>query len=234
MVFYHNLLYWISLMLGQGGARLAKNMHEHVFIDVPRPGNMLAMRGGYRRMRPCRQCHGNGSHESQTQPPPTKGCRQPGPKKVKNSVNFFFALKSGSACGPSNVFFHKNFSHIFHCVARGCFDGFSRFFSHIFSHYFSHGFSRRIFRTCLLRIFLTHFFIAVCCPKFFNSLKSQHCVTVPETGHTTTCRSSPSLLTQYSHKQVENIKSFWKDKRQIFTLQTIRHNFHQLSRGSIL
>ena len=38
-VFYHNLLYWISLMLGQGGAKLAKNMQEHVFIDVPRPGN---------------------------------------------------------------------------------------------------------------------------------------------------------------------------------------------------
>ena len=210
-------------MLGQGGARLAKNMQEHVFIDVPRPGNMLAVRGGYTRMRPCRQCHGNGSHESQPPPPPTKGCRQPGPKKVKNSVKFFFALKSGSACGPSNVFFHKNFSHIFHCVARGFFAGFSRFFSHIFSHYFSHGFSRRIFRTSLLRIFLTHFFIAVCCPKGFHSLQSQHCVTVPKTGHTTTCRSSPSLLTQYSHEQVENFKSFWKDKRQIFTLQTIRH-----------
>ena len=55
----------------------------------------------------------------------------------------------------------------------------------------------------------------MCCPKGFHSLQSQHCVTVPETGHTTTCRSSPSLLTQCSHKQVETIKNFWKDKRQI-------------------
>ena len=63
----------------------------------------------------------------------------------------------------------------------------------------------------------------MCCPKGFHSVQSQHCVTVPETGHTTTCRSCPSLLTQYSHKQVENFKRFWKDKHQSFTLQTIRH-----------
>ena len=165
---------------------------------------MLAVRGGYTRMRPCRQCHGNGSHESQTPPPPTKGCRQPGPKKVKNSVNFFFALKSGSACGPSNCFLLTIFSHIFHCVARGVFDGFFAIFFAHFSHNFLHGFSHRLLCTALLRIFLTHFFIAVGCPKGFHSLQSQHCVTVPETGHTTTCRSSPSLLTQYSYKEVEN------------------------------
>ena len=145
MVFYHNLLYWISLMLGQGGARLAKNMQEHVFIDVPRPGNMLAVRGGYTRMRPCRQCHGNGSHESQTPPPPTKGCRQPGPKKVKNSVNFFFALKSGSACGPSYAFIHKAFSHIFHCAARGLLT-------------VSHDFFRTFFRVIFRTVFLAEFF----------------------------------------------------------------------------
>ena len=227
MVFYHNLLYWISLMLGQGGARLAKNMQEHVFIDVPRPGNMLAVRGGYTRMRPCRQCHGNGSHESQTPPPPTKGCRQPGPKKVKNSVNFFSHSKVFLPAVPAMFFFTKIFRTFFHCVARGFLHVFFHdFFAH-FSHYFSHGFSRRIFRTSLLRIFLTHFFIAVCCPKGFHSLQSQHCVTVPETGQTTTCRSSPSILTQYSHKQVENFESFWKDKRQIFTLQTIRHKHFQ-------
>ena len=167
--------------------------------------------------------HGNGSHESQTPPPPTKGCRQPGPKKVKNSVNFFFRTQKWFCLRSQQCFFHKNFSHIFHCVAKGFFAGFSRFFSLIFSHCFSHGFSCRIFRMSLLRIFLAHVFIAVCCPKGFHSLQSQHCVTRPKTGHTTTCRSSPSLLTQYSHKQVEKIKSFWKDKRQIFTLQTIRH-----------
>ena len=217
-------LYWISPMLGQGGARLAKNMQEQGFIDVPRPGNMLAVRGGYTRMRPCRQCHGDGSHESQTPPHPRKGCRLPGPKKVKNSVKFFFALKSGSACGPSNVFFSQKFFAHFSLCCQRFFCRFFTIFSHIFSHYFSHGFSRRIFRTSLLRIFLTHFFIAVCYPECCHSLQSQHCGSVPKTSHTTTCRSSPSLLTQYSHKQVENFQSFWKDKRQIFTLQTIRHN----------
>ena len=150
-------------------------------------------------------------------------------KKWKIPWNFFSHSKVVLPAVPAMFFFTKIFRTFFHCVARGFFDGFSRFFSHIFSHYFSHGFSRRIFRTSLLHIFLTHFFVAVCCPKGFHSLKSQHCVTVPETGHTTTCRSSPSLLTQYSHKQVEKIKSFWKDKRQIFTLQTIRHNKSQCS-----
>ena len=135
--------------------------------------------------------------------PPTKGCWQPGPKKVKKSVRFFFALKNGSACGPSTVFFfHKIFRTFFHSVARGFFCTFFTIFSLIFSHYFSHCFSHRIFRTSLLHIFLTHLFRAVCCPQGFHSLQPQHCVTVPETGHTTTCRSSPSLLTQYSHKQV--------------------------------
>ena len=132
-------------------------------------------------------------------------------KKWKILWFFFFALKSGSACSSSNVFFSpKFFAHFFTVLPEGFFAGFSRFFSHIFSHHFSHGFSRGIFRTSLLRIFLTHFFMAVCCPKGFHSLQSQHCVTVPKTGHTTTCRSSPSLLTQYSHKQVENFKVFGK------------------------
>ena len=204
MVVYHNLLYWISLMLGQGGARLAKNMQEHVFIDVPRPGNMLAVRGGYTRMRPCRQCHGNGSHESQTPTPSNKGLQTTWPEKSEKFREFFFShSKVVLPAVPAMFFFTKIFRTFFHCVARVFFAGFSRFFSHIFSHHFSHGFSRRIFRTPLLRIFLTQFFIAVCCPKGFHSLQSQHCVTVPKTGHTTTCRSSPSLLTQYSHKQVE-------------------------------
>ena len=140
-------------MLGQGGARLAKNMQEHVFIDVPRPGNMLAVRGGYTRMRPCRQCHGNGSHESQTPPPPTKGCRQPGPKKVKNSVKFFLALKSGSACGPSNVCFTKFLSRNFSLCCQ-------RFFFPVFRDFFR-TLLRTIFRTAFLAEFshvpFTHF-----------------------------------------------------------------------------
>ena len=190
-------------------ARLAKNMQEHVFIDVPRPGNMLAVRGGYTRMRPCRQCHGNGSHESQTPPPPTKGCRQPGPKEVKKSVNFFLALKSGSACGPSNVFFTKKFRTFFTVLPEGFCMFFSRFFRTFFALFFARFFSQD-FSHVPFTHFSDTFFIAVCCPKGFHSLQSQHCVTVPETGHTTTCRSSPSLLTQYSHKQVEKMKVFGK------------------------
>ena len=140
--------------------------------------------------------NGNGFHESQTPPPPTKGCRQPGPKKMKNSVKFFFRTQKWFCLRSQQCFFHKFFSHIFHCVARGFLHVFFMIFSHIFSHDSSHNFSRKILRTSLLCIILAHFFIAVCCPKGFHSLQSQHCVTVPETGHTTTCRSSPSLLTQ--------------------------------------
>ena len=162
--------------------------------------------------------------------PSNKGVQTAWPEKSeKFRENFFRTQKWFCLRSRQCFFFTKIFRTFFHCVARGFFDGFSRFFSHIFSHYFSHGDSRRIFRMSLLRIFLTHFFIAVCCPKGFHSLQSQHYVTVPETGHTTTCRSSPSLLTQYSHKQVEKIKSFWKDKRQNFTLQTIRH-YHYFPR----
>ena len=138
-------LYWISPMVGQGGARLAKNMQEHVFIDVPRPGNMLAVRGEYTRMRPCRQCHGNGSHESQTPPHPTKGCRQPGPKKVKNSVNFFRTQKWFCLRSQQCFFFHKNFSHSFSLCCQRFFAGFSRCFRTFF---------RIIFRT----VFLAEFF----------------------------------------------------------------------------
>ena len=170
-------------------------------------------------MRPCRQCHG-------TNPTPSnKGLQTAWPEKSEKFREFFFRAQKWFCLRSQQCFFsQKFFAHFFTVLPEVFFAGFSRFFSHIFSHYFSHGFSRRIFRTSLLRIFLTHFFIAVCCPKGFHSLQSQHCVTVPKTGHTTTCRSSPSLLTQYSHKQVEHFKSFWKDKRQIFTLQTIRHN----------
>ena len=167
MVFYHNLLYWISLMLGQGGARLAKNMQEHVFIDVPRPGNMLAVRGRYTRMRPSRQCHGNGSHESQTPPPPTKGCRQPGPKKVKNSVECFFALKSGSACGPSNVFFHKFFRTFFTVLPEGFCTFFHDFFAHFFALFFA-----RLFSQDFSHVPFTHssdtFFHGCVLPKGFS------------------------------------------------------------------
>ena len=67
-VFYHNSLFLISIILGQGGAKLAKNIQKHVYIDVLHEGNMLAARGGYPRVRPCRHCHGNESHESQTPP----------------------------------------------------------------------------------------------------------------------------------------------------------------------
>ena len=150
-------------MLGQGGARLAKNMQEHVFIDVPRPGNMLAVRGGYTRMRPCRQCHGNGSHESQTPPPPTKGCRQPGPKKSEKFREIFFGTQKWFCLRSQQCFFHKNFFAHFCTVARGFlhvfFDDFfahffALFFARLFSQDFSHvpftHFSDTFFHSCVL------------------------------------------------------------------------------------
>ena len=85
------------------------------------------------------------SHESQTPPPPTKGCKQPGPKKVKNSVKISSHSKMVLPAVPAMFFSHKNFSHIFHCVARGFFDGFSRFF-------------RTFFRTIFRTVFLAEFF----------------------------------------------------------------------------
>ena len=168
MVVYHNLLYWISLMLGQGGARLAKNMQEHVFIDVPRPGNMLAVRGGYTRMRPCRQCHGNGSHESQTPPPPTKGCRQPGPKKVKNSVKFFFRTQKWFCLRSQQCFFsQKFFAHFSLCCQRF----FCRFFAIFFAHFFALFFAR-FFSQNFSHVPFTHFsdtfFHSCVLPKGFS------------------------------------------------------------------
>ena len=50
-------------------------------------------RGGYTRLYLCRQCHGHESHESQTSPPPTKGCRQPGQETCEKFCEFFCAQK---------------------------------------------------------------------------------------------------------------------------------------------
>ena len=144
-------------------------------------------------------------------------------KKWKIPWNFLFALESGSACGPSNVFlFTKIFHTFFTVLPEGFCTFFHDFFAHFFALFFARLFSQNFFAHPFYVFFWHIFFIAVCCPRVFI-VQSQHCVTVPETGHTTTCRSSPSLLTQYSHKQVEKIKSFWKDKRQILTLLTILH-----------
>ena len=121
-----------------------------MYIDVSHPGKMLAMRGGYTRMRPCRKCDGNEFHESQTPPPPTKGCSQPGPKKVKKSVRFFFALKNGSACGPSTVFFHKFFRTLFTMLPEVFLAHFSRFFTN--SLFFTLVFSQNV-----SHVTLTHF-----------------------------------------------------------------------------
>ena len=167
MVFYHNLLYWISLMLGQGGARLAKNMQEHVFIDVPRPGNMLAVRGGYTRMRPCRQCHGNGSHESQTPPPPTKGCRQPGPKKVKNSVKFFSHSKVVLPAVPAMFFFTKIFRTFFTVLPEVFLTVFHDFFAHFFALFFARFFSQN-FSHVPFTHFSDTFFHSCVLPKGFS------------------------------------------------------------------
>ena len=72
--FLPQLPYWIRKKQGEEAARLAKNIQEHMYIDVPHSGKMLALRGGYTRMHPCQECDGNESHESQTPPPPTKRC----------------------------------------------------------------------------------------------------------------------------------------------------------------
>ena len=157
-------------------------------------------RGGKTRLYLCWQCHGHESHESQTSPPPTKGCREPGQETAKNPVNLFFALESGSACGPSTVFFSQFLRTIFHSVFHVLFRPFfhDSFFAHIFWHFlsllFSHIFSHFRFSTFFFHI------SEVCCQKTLRSVQPLHCITVPETGHTSTYRSCPPLLTQYSHK----------------------------------
>ena len=124
------------------------------------------------------------------------------PEKNEKIREIFLALKNGSACGPSTVFFSRNFSHSFsQCCQRFLLHFFSRFFTHFFAQFFALFFSQN-FSHVTITYFLTHLFRAVCCPQGFHNLQPQHCVTVPETSHTTTRRSSPSLLTQYSNKQV--------------------------------
>ena len=122
-------------------------------IDVPHPGKMLAVRGGYTRMHLCQECDGNESHESQTPPPPTKGLLTAWPEKVKKIREILFALKNGSACGPNTVFFSQNVSHIFsHCCQR--------FFSHIFRDFFAHFFAllfALLFSQNFSHVTFTHF-----------------------------------------------------------------------------
>ena len=77
-------------------------------------------------------------------PHPTKGCRQPGPKKVKNSVNFFSHSKVVLPAVPAMSFSQKFFAHFFTVLPEGFFDGFSRFFHTLF---------RTIFRTVSLAEF---------------------------------------------------------------------------------
>ena len=73
-VFYHHSPIGSEKGKDKEEQDLPKNIQEHMYIDVPHPGKMLAVRGGYTRMHPCQECDGNESHESQTPPPPTKGC----------------------------------------------------------------------------------------------------------------------------------------------------------------
>ena len=129
------------------------------FIDVmasSESGKYAGSEGRIHTRAPCRHCHGNKSHESQTSTPPTKGCKQPGPNNVETSVNFCPARKYGSVCGPSTVFLFKNlFAHFSRCCQR--------FFVRVILRIFLVDF----FRTSLLHMFLTHLFRAVCCPKRF-------------------------------------------------------------------
>ena len=95
-----------------------------------------------------------------------------------------FERKKPSACSPNTGFFTNFFTSFL----------FSRLFLNIFAFLLSHNlfappiciFSNRISK--------------VCCPKDFHSKQPPHCITAPKTGHTSTCRSSLPLLTQYSHK----------------------------------
>ena len=144
-------------------------MQEHMFIDVPRPGNMLAVRGGYTRMCPSRQCHGNGSHESQSPPPPTMGCRQPGPKKVKNSVHFFSHSKVFLPAVPAMFFFPQIFRTFFTVLPEGfcTFFLFHDFFAHFFALFFARFFSQN-FSHVPFTHFSDTFFHSCVLPKGFS------------------------------------------------------------------
>ena len=109
-----------------------------MYIDVPHPGKMLAVRGGYARMHPCRECDGNDSHESHIPTPSNKGLLTAWPEKVKKSVRIVFALKNGSACDPLYFFTIAHFSQ---CCQRFFFAHFSRFFSLFFALFFALFFS---------------------------------------------------------------------------------------------
>ena len=125
--------------------------------------------------------------------PPTKGCKQPGPNNVETSVNFLPHSRMVLPAVPALFFFS----------VQKCFRTFFAVLPEVLClRYFAHFFFCRFFRTFPLHMFLTHLFRAVCCPKGLHTLQPQHCAIVPETGHTTTRRSNPSLLTQHSHKQV--------------------------------
>ena len=140
---------------------------NHVYVRPP--GNLLASEGRiHTPVSVPTMPHGHESHESQTSPPPTKGCRQPGQETVKNSVRTFFALKSGSACGPSTAFFSQKFSHNFsQCFSRLVPDHFfTIFFSHIFRIFF-HCFSRTFFRTSDFAHFSYHIFQRCAAKRFF-------------------------------------------------------------------
>ena len=119
-------------------------MQEHVFIDVPRPGNMLAVRGGYTRMRLCRQCHRNGSHESQTPSPPT-GLQTAWPEKNEKFRFFFSRSKVVLPVVPAMFFFTKIFRAFFTVLPEGFFKVFRDFF-------------RTFFRTIFRTVFLAEFF----------------------------------------------------------------------------
>ena len=159
-------------------------------------------RGGYTRLYLCWHCHGHESHESQTSPSPTKGCRQPGQETVKNSVISFSHSKVVLPAVPT-LHFHIIFTQFSQCFSRFVPTIFSQFafscahVSHVLKLFFSHMFSH--FRFCT---FFLSCFSELCCQRILHSVQPLHCITVPETGHTSTCRSCRRPLTQFSHKAV--------------------------------
>ena len=154
MVFYHNLLYWISLMLGQGRARLAKNMQEHVFIDVPRPGNMLAARGGYTCMRPCRQTMPRKWVPWVTNPTPSnKGLQTAWPEKGEKFREIVFRTQKWFCLRSQQCFFFTKSFRTFFTVLP---EGFARFFHDFFAHFFALFFAR-LFSQDFSHVPFTHF-----------------------------------------------------------------------------
>ena len=123
-------------MLGQREARSAKDVQEHdiCVLRCASSGKSAGKRGVDTHACICADnAMDMSANESQTSPPPTKVCGQPGLETVHNSVNFlsrskWFCLRS------QHCIFHKIVPAIFHGVFHVSFRPiFHDLFSHIFA-----------------------------------------------------------------------------------------------------